>query len=70
MKKMTYFDIKRGKVKSNSPPKRSKREEKRLEEEIRQKKFEEERNKLILAFKLMYFTTIMIEYFVLKWWFD
>lgn len=33
MKKMTYFDIKRGKVKSNSPPKRSKREEKRLEEE-------------------------------------
>jgi len=37
MKKMTYFDIKRGKVKSNSSPKRSKREEKRLEEEIRQK---------------------------------
>lgn len=70
MKKMTYFDIKRGKVKSNSLPKRSKREEKRLEEEIRQKKFEEERNKLILTFKLMYFTTIIIEYFVLKWWLD
>lgn len=47
----------------------SKREKKRFEEKVQQEKFEEERNKLIFGFRLMYFTTIIIEYFILRWWF-
>lgn len=47
----------------------SKREKKRFEEKIQQEKFENERNKLIFGFRLMYFTTIIIEYFILRWWF-
>lgn len=47
----------------------SKREKKRFEEKKQQEKFEKERNKLIFGFRLMYFTTIIIEYFILRWWF-
>lgn len=47
----------------------SKREKKRFEEKVQQEKFENERNKLIFGFRLMYFTTIIIEYFILRWWF-
>lgn len=47
----------------------SKREKKRFEEKVQQEKFENECNKLIFGFRLMYFTTIIIEYFILRWWF-
>ena len=69
MKNSNFYDMNRGRrVHRHSGPKRSQREEKRIDEKIQQEKFEEKRINLILAFKFMYFTTIIIEYFVLKWW--
>ena len=69
MKKFTHYDMNRGKVKVHVMEKISKREAKRLEEKIQQEKFKEEHNKLIFGFRIMYFTTIIIEYFILRWWF-